>query len=89
MRGRKRKAQFRPADLERLRLFTAVASSILSKPMSPPHVEAITQYTARQLPARTMRRLSTSRADITALDFIFRTLEPPPLRGETMSRLRV
>ena len=79
MRGRKPKAQFRPVDLARLRLFTAVASNILNKPVSPILVEAITQYTARQLPARTMRRLRTTRADITALYFIFRTLEPQPL----------
>jgi hypothetical protein len=73
--------QFRrsKATLETLRFFTTVATSVMGRPLSPAHTDAIAHYAARKLPSRTLSRLGSKTGGIAALQFIVRTLEHPQL----------
>ncbi len=79
MPKRKTKRCNREAVLERLRLFTSVAGLVTRRPMTPEHQDAIAQYAARQLPARTLTRLRSKAGGIAALEFIVRSLQSPQL----------
>ena len=68
-----------PGTLDTLRFFTTVATSVMGRPLSPAHRDAIAQYAARMLPPRTLSRLGSKTGGTAALEFILRTLEHPQL----------
>jgi len=79
MTTQKTNAHRKSSPLDTLRFFTTVASSVMGKPMSSAHRDAIAHYAARKLPARTLRQLRSKSGGTAALQFIVRTLEQPQL----------
>jgi hypothetical protein len=79
MAKQKRKPSRRKDKLETLRFFTSVASSVMGRPMSPSHQEAIVHYAAKKLPGRALNSLRTKSGGEAALTFIMRTLEQPQI----------
>jgi hypothetical protein len=75
----KRKSARPEGTLETLRFFTTVATSVMGRPMSPAHRDAIALYAARKLSARTLSCLRSKAGGTAALEFIVQTLEQPRL----------